>query len=435
MPTRVLDIDIARPLPDGWDAPGYREALVLVRWHGRVLSTLRVPCVDGRVRGQDVRAAAADDRATAERLTGHALRGWLLGPAAPSAWGELPAGAPSWSVIVCTRDRTDDLRRCLDSLLALDAPPGEIVVVDNAPSDDATARLVAGYAAAERGGHRVRYEREDRPGLNWARSRGARAAGGEIVAYTDDDVVADAGWVARLLEPFADPRVAAASGLARPLELETEAQELFERYGGFSRGLRPQTFDVLTLAPAAAGRAGAGANMAFRRALVNEMALFDVEMDGGTVTHSGGDTYAFYRLLLDGYRIAYTPDALVWHRHRRDHASLRRTLYGYSVGGFAFLTRCLVQHRDAEAVGIAFEWLVDDHVRLLARVLLRRRSALPADLVLAYWRGVFVGPLAYFRSRRRERRLLASAPPAPRGEEAGESTGPRKLAPSKVTGR
>jgi len=434
MPTRILDVDIAHPLPDGWDAPGYEEALVLVRWHGRVLSTLRLPCVDGRVRGADVRAAVADDRATAERLTGHALRGWLLGGTAGPAWEALPAGAPSWSVIVCTRDRPDDLRRCLDSLLALDAPPGEIVVVDNAPSDDATARLLASYAA-RRDGHRVRYEREDRPGLNWARARGARVAGGEIVAYTDDDVVVDAGWVARLLEPFADPRVAAASGLAMPLELETEAQELFERYGGFSRGLRPQTFDVLTLAPAAAGRAGAGANMAFRRALVNEMALFDVEMDGGTVTHSGGDTYAFYRLLLDGYRIAYTPDALVWHRHRRDLASLRRTLYGYSVGGFAFLTRCLVQHRDAEAVGIALEWLVDDHVRLLARVLLRRRSALPAGLVLAYWRGVFVGPVAYFRSRRRERRLLASPPPTSRDTEAGEPTGPRALAPSKVTGR
>ncbi len=146
-----------------------------------------------------------------------------------------------------------------------------------------------------------------------------------------------------------------------------------------------------------------------------------MELDAGTVTLTGGDTYALYRLLAMGNHIVYTPDAVVWHRHRREYEPLKRTLYGYSVGGFAYLTRCLVEHRDFGAIRTAVQWVRHDHLRLLARVLLRRPSALPRDLVLAYVRGIAVGPWAYVRSRTRERRYrrtdaaTASTTEAPSG--------------------
>jgi GT2 family glycosyltransferase len=395
MTARVLEIELTQGLRDRADMGDYGHAFVLLRYHGRPVGTVRVPCREGTLCAADVWEAAAANIDLSLRLSQTVLSQWLAKVKSSSI------SLLTWSIVICTRNRTDDLRRCLDALMRLRANGGEIIVVDNAPSDDRTAQLVARYPA--------RYVREDRVGLNWARSRGARMATGEIVIFTDDDVVVDPDWIPAILEPFSHPRVAAVTGLTMPLELESEAQELFEIYGGFGRGFRRRTFDYTVIAPAASGAVGAGSNMAFRRELLNRMRLFDAELDGGTVTRSGGDAYAFYRLLAGGYQIVYTPDALVWHRHRRDYASLRRTLAGYSVGGFAVLTRCWVEHGDWQALAIAVGWLRYDHLRQLMRAVLRRPRRLPLDLVLAQIFSVPLGPWAYFVSRSRERVMMSRA--------------------------
>jgi cellulose synthase/poly-beta-1,6-N-acetylglucosamine synthase-like glycosyltransferase len=254
----------------------------------------------------------------------------------------------------------------------------------------------------------VRYIREDRPGLNWARTAGARAAAGDIVAYTDDDVVVDAQWIRTMLVEFAaDPEIAAVTGPALALELQSEAQEIFEFRGGFVRGWDRRVYDGVSVSPLFAGMVGAGANVAFRREVLHELRPFSHELDAGTVAESGGDTYAFYLLLSHGRRIAYTPAALVWHRHRRDMPGLARVMHGYSVGGLTMLLRCLVDHRELTALKVAGQWLWRDHVHELARALLRRQTALPGHVVRAYWHGVFVAPGAWWRARRRERQLLA----------------------------
>src|SRR6185312_16003710 len=100
---------------------------------------------------------------------------------------------------------------CLESLAALDDPPFEILVIDNAPADDATERLVRG-----RFGH-VRYVRELRPGLDWARNRAIEESVGEIIAFTDDDVIVDRGWTLALARVFASaPNAWAVTGLVAP---------------------------------------------------------------------------------------------------------------------------------------------------------------------------------------------------------------------------
>ena len=79
------------------------------------------------------------------------------------------------SVVICTQDRTDMLRRCLSAIRALDYPDYEVIVADNAPQTEATRDLVG-----ELGG--IRYVREDTPGLDWARNRGIAEARNPIVA-------------------------------------------------------------------------------------------------------------------------------------------------------------------------------------------------------------------------------------------------------------
>src|SRR5439155_1648979 len=120
---------------------------------------------------------------------------------------------------VCTRDRPDDLRRCLDGLERLAYPLLDLLVIDNAPVTEASKREVL-----SRNG-RIRYALEHRPGLSWARNRAIAEAKGEILAFTDDDVFVDPGWVTALVEAFvSDPGTMAVTGLVVPSELETDAQ-------------------------------------------------------------------------------------------------------------------------------------------------------------------------------------------------------------------
>ena len=100
------------------------------------------------------------------------------------------ASAPPITVIVATRERPNDLRACLDSLLQLEYPAYEILVVDNDPVSDDTARLIEEDFAA-----RVRYVRENRHGLAWAHNCGLKQVKTDIVAFTDDDVVVDQHWL------------------------------------------------------------------------------------------------------------------------------------------------------------------------------------------------------------------------------------------------
>ncbi|MFC7762183.1 glycosyltransferase [Catellatospora bangladeshensis] len=139
-----------------------------------------------------------------------------------------------------TCGRTPHLARSLGSLSGLDYSNYEIVVVDNAPHVAGTARLVREHAARDA---RVRYAAEPRAGVTHARNRGLAEARGEIVAYVDDDVTVDPGWLRALAGGFADAGVAAVTGDVLASELETPAQVWIEQYGGFGKGCRRRRFD------------------------------------------------------------------------------------------------------------------------------------------------------------------------------------------------
>ncbi|MFH9816713.1 glycosyltransferase [Streptomyces sp. NPDC017230] len=251
---------------------------------------------------------------------------------------------PSTSVVVATRERADQLARALDSLLAQDHPDFEIVVVDNAPVTGETRELVE-----RKYGERVRYVCEPVPGLAIAHNRGLAAVRGEVIAFTDDDVVADPRWLTELTAPFAtDPRLGCATGLILPARLRTPAQVLLESHGGFAKGFTPRTYDPTEppadepLFPFTAGRFGSGANMAFRTSALRAAGGFDPATGAGTPARGGDDLYGFVRVLAQGQRLRYTPHALVWHHHRETWRDLETQAYGYGAGLTAYLTAILV---------------------------------------------------------------------------------------------
>jgi GT2 family glycosyltransferase len=217
-------------------------------------------------------------------------------------------------------------------------------------------------------------------GLNVARNRALAEAQHDVVAFTDDDAVPDPAWLDSLLRNFNDPLVVCVTGLTMPLELETKSQEWFERYNPFSRGFRRTVYDNRYYHPIGAGRIGAGANMAFRRSVVEYVGFFDEALDGGTPTHSGGDTEMFSRILSQGYRIVYEPAALNWHCHRQTQEELRRTIYGYGVGVYAFWTRS--SNGEGQGFEGSIRLVLSVSVAGSLRSLLRRPNRNPLDLIL-----------------------------------------------------
>ncbi|WP_407697625.1 glycosyltransferase [Streptomyces corynorhini] len=329
------------PAPGGPLPAGEGDVYALVRLRGRPVAT-----VLGRVR----EGADPPEVLTAAFAARRAPDGGTRIPPAPPvppAHAESPATPPRTTVVVATRERAGQLARALDSLLAQDHPDFRVLVVDNAPLTTATRDLVESRYAG-----RVDRVTEPRPGLAAAHNRGVAAADGHgVIAFTDDDVVADPRWLTSLTAPFAaDPGLGCVTGLILPARLTTPAQILLESHGGFAKGFEPRLYDPVRppadepLFPFTAGSFGSGANMAFRADALRAVGGFDPATGTGTPARGGDDLYAFVRVLTAGHRLLYTPDALVWHHHRETWQDLRDQAYGYGAGLTAYLTALVVRH-------------------------------------------------------------------------------------------
>jgi O-antigen biosynthesis protein len=298
----------------------------------------------------------------------------------------------SCSVVVCTHRRSAYLPGLLDAVTRLDPAPAEVIIVDNDPGErDCRAEVEAAGA---------RYVREDRRGLDNARNAGLRAARGDLVAFTDDDCIPSPRWLASLCEVFAEPSVGAVTGPAFAYELISPAQIQFEREGGFGRGpLRRHWWDWTTLSPPDAAKAGAGANMVFRREALDGLGVvFPPELDAGTPTESGGDLYALYKTLAAGWRVVYDPGTYVFHRHRPDPDALHRAFFGYGVGLSATLAKVLVEDREPDAVH-AWWWLVRQYRTAQRERLLGRADGAHVRVAWDYLRGGLHGPRALLRAK------------------------------------
>lgn len=402
---KLICVDLEAPLP-AIPACAVGQQWVLVRLHGHPIGMVFAP---------DAGCGASELHRLIRQQHGWAIARHLAGDnltQPPTLSAECPRrrADPSLrvTVAVCTRNRADKIGECLDALAALDYPEHllDILIVENAPSNDSTRDLVARYPA-------MRYVREPRPGLDWARNRAVREARGEIVAYTDDDVSVDPGWVRAIAAAFAEePQAMCVTGLVLPDEIDTPAQLLFEKYGGFGRGFTRAVYKVdpgerTARLYGGTGRFGTGANMAFRREFFDREGLFDPALDVGTPTNGGGDLEMFFRVLKSGHALVYEPAAMVRHRHRREYAELRRQLENNGIGFYAYLVRTAQAHPDERAaiLRLGVWWLWWWNARRLLRALVRPR-AFPIDLILAECKGSFVGLWRYAAARRHAAEVL-----------------------------
>lgn len=218
------------------------------------------------------------------------------------------------SVIICTHNRGSILGDTLASLVpaiheaVAGNVPAELIIVDN-NSNDTTGEIARKYSARHPW---ARYVFESETGLSYARNRGIAEARGEIIAFADDDVIFDSGWLKALASAFHTyPEAGCVGGKTLPL---------------FEGGSPPWLHDNLLYMYGATNSWDAirwfeypkhpyGVNMAFRREVFDRVGLFNPRLGRvGRSLLSGEEADMFRRVHTAGYKTLYTPFAVLQHR-------------------------------------------------------------------------------------------------------------------------
>lgn len=242
--------------------------------------------------------------------------------------GAEPSGrdAPSVSILVCTRNRADQLAGTLKSLSAIRSSIAwEAVILDNA-STDATKEVIAAACAAD---PRLRYAYEAQPGLGAARDSGWRLARGEVVALSDDDCYFTPDFIESVWSVFSEnPEVGVVGG----------------RILLFDPADAPLTIDLRTQAertePRSVVRTGAfhGANLSFRRAALDKVGGFNRQLGAGT-PFPAEDIDAVAAVIWTGYAGLFDPRPTIHHHHRRRAADVAPQMKRFDAGRGAYYAK------------------------------------------------------------------------------------------------
>ena len=239
-----------------------------------------------------------------------------------------PARWPSVTVIVPARDRPSETRACVRSLLALNYPPDglEILVVDDASEPPLSGTLED---------LPVRVLRlEENAGQSAARNLASGAARGEVLAFTDNDCLADPDWLRALVPALCEPGVDVAGGRVLPPPGASEG-----RVAAFEAARSP--LDMGATGGAVGPREPVPylptCNLAIDRETLLRLGGFDERM------LLGEDADLVWRAVGAGSDVRYEPQAKVMHRHRTRLSSFlrRRADYGSSEADLQ------LRHREA----------------------------------------------------------------------------------------
>lgn len=236
---------------------------------------------------------------------------------APDIVASLPAlsDAPGVSVIVITRNEERNIRECLDSLVALDYPDYEIIVVD--ASTDSTPRIAEEYPAVRVLHSAAGFARQKNAGLAAARH--------DIVAFTDADCIVPPGWLGVAVSALREGRAAGVGGDAFPPPGTGFFGRCVAAVGHPAGGSVGFDANVDVTAPEGIEFI-AGCNGVFRRAALQEVGGFSPAFERG-----GEDVDLSRRLRAAGYVLAYAPGAHLHHKPHVPFAAYARWNVGVGV--------------------------------------------------------------------------------------------------------
>jgi glycosyltransferase involved in cell wall biosynthesis len=258
------------------------------------------------------------------------------------------------SVIICTHNRSNDLRRALESVevaIRMARGDAECLVIDNNSSD--LTRAVT-HEFIEKDSQHFRYVFEGRPGKSFALNTGTSAARGDILAFTDDDCIVDPHWIVAIVNELASEPATVIGGRVelydardKPVTINTSREPR----------LVSSVDDVLTSCVVK------GCNMAMPRSVSDAVAPFDVKLGPGTFAIAE-ETDLVYRAYVAGFTVRYSPLVVVHHNHgRRTDVEVDGIVDGYHRGRGALYGKYFP---DAEIVRTAY-WETTTAMRKLLK--------------------------------------------------------------------
>jgi O-antigen biosynthesis protein len=226
------------------------------------------------------------------------------------AFAELPFGPRSWpriSVVVCTHNGNGTLKPCMEGLAQLRYPNLEVIFVDDGSTDASAVLHARDYGF-------TLIQTENR-GLSSARNTGWQAASGEIVAYLDDDAWPDPDWLTYMAAAFEGGGYGGVGGPNIPPPSDGPiAQCVAHAPGG----------PIHVLLTDVEAEHIPGCNMAFRRDALDRVGGFDPQF-----RVAGDDVDLCWRMQEAGYRLGFSPAAMVWHHRRNSVRAYWRQQRGY----------------------------------------------------------------------------------------------------------
>jgi glycosyltransferase involved in cell wall biosynthesis len=220
------------------------------------------------------------------------------------------------SVVICTHNRASSLRVTLETVRKMAVPSEiewELLIVDNNSNDHSREEI---EAFASRTNLNIRYIWEPRIGKSYALNRGISEARGEIIAFTDDDVLLSPEWLRELIDAFHHFNCAGVGGRCIPAWGELARPDWLVTTGPYRLSLSSGAvleFDFgdeakqLFLPPW-------GLNMAFKRSAFEKYGMFRTDLGpSGSGRVLGEDTEFGRRLLRGGEKIVYAPKVIVHH--------------------------------------------------------------------------------------------------------------------------
>ena len=261
------------------------------------------------------------------------------------------------SVIIPTLNRCQILASALASVRTQSFPADEyeIIVVDNG-STDGTKELIE--RLNQDGGKPICYVYEAQPGLHWARHAGARAAQGAVLAFTDDDAIAHPDWLKELARAYTELSADCAGGKIL-IEWDREPPAWVIPYEGVL-GRLDHGPEMRLLEP---GQYINGGNFSIKRERLFEIGGFNPDQIGDYLV-GDGETGLVRKIHQAGWRMAWVPDALIWHRQTVEKnatlADMRRRFANNGIcSAYAYYrqTRCRRHHLLGRAAGTALRAL------------------------------------------------------------------------------
>lgn len=260
----------------------------------------------------------------------------------------MPDNWPHISVVIATRNRPRDIGRAVSSVLSLDYPSFNLVVVDQSDGPETSDALrVHGNDS------RLTIIRSSAIGLAGARNLGCRATEGSLIAFTDDDCEVTEAWLFRVAEVFLrDPGVGVVYGNVEAVE--------YDRSAGLVPAYRVIEFHTVSRVEDKTEVEGIGACMAVRRELWRSIGGFDELLGTGAAFGSGEDVDLTVRALMANWSVCEDPAITVRHHGFRPWASAPKLIAGYMYGlgaVYAKMLRIAGRRAVQPTVALAWRWL------------------------------------------------------------------------------